>query len=170
MHPASCPEGPCLGTGVGRVWTLWLARVTRPFLRQRCCQIPRRSGCLLLPTATTMVSPGPCAPLRQGQGTRAGWGWGGFFLLPRVGRTVGGGAFPEAEPGWTPAPPCLAHPGEEYQPLLFYQETTAQILVWALNPLDYRKWRSKSAHWRVLKVLKVGGDPGPGLLAPPTLL
>ncbi|XP_053525901.1 mitochondrial sodium/calcium exchanger protein [Artibeus jamaicensis] len=45
--------------------------------------------------------------------------------------------------------------GEEYQPLLFYQETTAQILLWALNPLDYRKWRSKSARWRVLKVLKL---------------
>ncbi|KAF6083020.1 solute carrier family 8 member B1 [Phyllostomus discolor] len=45
--------------------------------------------------------------------------------------------------------------GDEYQPLLFYQETTAQILVWALNPLDYRKWRSKPAPWRVLKVLKL---------------
>lgn len=44
---------------------------------------------------------------------------------------------------------------EEYQPLLFYQETTAQILVQALNPLDCRKWRSKPAYWRVLKVLKL---------------
>ncbi|XP_015422766.1 PREDICTED: sodium/potassium/calcium exchanger 6, mitochondrial [Myotis davidii] len=44
---------------------------------------------------------------------------------------------------------------EEYQPLLFYQETTAQILVQALNPLDCRKWRNKPAYWRVLKVLKL---------------
>ncbi|XP_032732113.1 mitochondrial sodium/calcium exchanger protein isoform X2 [Lontra canadensis] len=44
---------------------------------------------------------------------------------------------------------------EEYQPLLFYQETTAQILAHALNPLDYRKWRSKSVSWRVLKVFKL---------------
>lgn len=45
--------------------------------------------------------------------------------------------------------------GEEYRPLLFYQETTAQILVQALNPLDYRKWRNKSAYWRALKVFKL---------------
>ncbi|XP_029777155.1 mitochondrial sodium/calcium exchanger protein isoform X1 [Suricata suricatta] len=45
--------------------------------------------------------------------------------------------------------------GEEYRPLLFYQETTAQILVQALNPLDYRKWRNKSASWRALKVFKL---------------
>ncbi|XP_039092400.1 mitochondrial sodium/calcium exchanger protein isoform X2 [Hyaena hyaena] len=44
---------------------------------------------------------------------------------------------------------------EEYRPLLFYQETTAQILAQALNPLDYRKWRNKSAYWRVLKVFKL---------------
>ncbi|XP_042818421.1 mitochondrial sodium/calcium exchanger protein isoform X6 [Panthera tigris] len=43
---------------------------------------------------------------------------------------------------------------EEYRPLLFYQETTAQILARALNPLDYRKWRNKSVYWRALKVLK----------------
>nr|KAF6266974.1 solute carrier family 8 member B1 [Pipistrellus kuhlii] len=47
---------------------------------------------------------------------------------------------------------------EEYQPLLFYQETTAQILVQALNPLDCRKWRSKPAYWRVLKVLKLPAE------------
>lgn len=44
---------------------------------------------------------------------------------------------------------------EEYRPLLFYQETTAQILAHALNPLDYRKWRSKSVSWRALKVFKL---------------
>lgn len=57
-----------------------------------------------------------------------------------------------------PVPPHLVHPGEECQALLFYQETTAQILVRALNPLDYRKWRYKPAYWKVLKVLKVGGE------------
>ncbi|VFV46638.1 sodium potassium calcium exchanger 6 [Lynx pardinus] len=44
---------------------------------------------------------------------------------------------------------------EEYRPLLLYQETTAQILARALNPLDYRKWRNKSMYWRALKVLKL---------------
>ncbi|XP_052510696.1 mitochondrial sodium/calcium exchanger protein [Budorcas taxicolor] len=45
--------------------------------------------------------------------------------------------------------------GEEYRPLLLYPETTAQILVQALNPLDYRKWRTKPTYWRVLKVFKL---------------
>ncbi|XP_065760627.1 mitochondrial sodium/calcium exchanger protein [Muntiacus reevesi] len=45
--------------------------------------------------------------------------------------------------------------GEEYRPLLLYPETTAQILVRALNPLDYRKWRTKPVYWRVLKVFKL---------------
>ncbi|XP_007936470.2 mitochondrial sodium/calcium exchanger protein [Orycteropus afer afer] len=45
--------------------------------------------------------------------------------------------------------------GDEYRPLVSYQETTAQILARALNPLDYRKWRNKSAYWRVLKVFKL---------------
>lgn len=44
---------------------------------------------------------------------------------------------------------------EEYRPLIFYQETTAHILVQALNPLDYRKWRNKSAYWKALKVFKL---------------
>lgn len=44
---------------------------------------------------------------------------------------------------------------EEYQPLLLCQETTPQILVRALNPVDYRKWRNKPAYWRVLKVFKL---------------
>ncbi|XP_063470611.1 mitochondrial sodium/calcium exchanger protein isoform X2 [Symphalangus syndactylus] len=45
--------------------------------------------------------------------------------------------------------------GDEYRPLVFYQETTAQILVRALNPLDYMKWRRKSAYWKALKVFKL---------------
>ncbi|XP_037673206.1 mitochondrial sodium/calcium exchanger protein [Choloepus didactylus] len=45
--------------------------------------------------------------------------------------------------------------GDEYRPLLLCPESTAEILVQALNPLDYRKWRSKSAYWRVLKVFKI---------------
>ncbi|XP_016058586.1 PREDICTED: sodium/potassium/calcium exchanger 6, mitochondrial isoform X2 [Miniopterus natalensis] len=44
---------------------------------------------------------------------------------------------------------------QEYQPLLFDQESTAQILVQALSPLDCRKWKSKPVHWRALKVLKL---------------
>ncbi|XP_069922349.1 mitochondrial sodium/calcium exchanger protein isoform X1 [Oryctolagus cuniculus] len=44
--------------------------------------------------------------------------------------------------------------GDEYRPL-FSQETTAEILAGALNPLDYRKWRNKPASWRALKVLKL---------------
>ncbi|KAK2503958.1 hypothetical protein MC885_008353 [Smutsia gigantea] len=44
---------------------------------------------------------------------------------------------------------------EEYRPLIFYQETTAHILAQALNPLDYRKWRNKSAYWKALKVFKL---------------
>ncbi|XP_074526097.1 mitochondrial sodium/calcium exchanger protein isoform X1 [Halichoeres trimaculatus] len=42
----------------------------------------------------------------------------------------------------------------EYRPLLPYSETTAQILLSALNPVDSRKWRRKSWRWRTLKVLK----------------
>lgn len=44
--------------------------------------------------------------------------------------------------------------GDEYRPL-FSQETTAEILAGALNPLDYRKWGNKPASWRALKVLKL---------------
>ncbi|XP_045390720.1 mitochondrial sodium/calcium exchanger protein isoform X5 [Lemur catta] len=44
--------------------------------------------------------------------------------------------------------------GDEYRPLL-YRETTAVILARALNPLDLRQWRSKSAYWRALKVFKL---------------
>lgn len=45
--------------------------------------------------------------------------------------------------------------GDEYRPLLLGQETTVQILIQALNPLDYRKWRTQSISWRVLKVVKL---------------
>nr|XP_030716339.1 mitochondrial sodium/calcium exchanger protein isoform X1 [Globicephala melas] len=45
--------------------------------------------------------------------------------------------------------------GEEYRPLFFYQKTTAQILLQALNPLNYRKWRTKPVYWRALKAFKL---------------
>ncbi|GAB1290099.1 Mitochondrial sodium/calcium exchanger protein [Apodemus speciosus] len=45
--------------------------------------------------------------------------------------------------------------GDEYRPLLLGQETTAQILIQALNPLDYSKWRTQSRSWRLLKVVKL---------------
>ena len=70
-----------------------------------------------------------------------------------------GEGFPEAEPATDTCLSPLAPPGEEYRPLLLYPETTAQILVQALNPLDYRKWRTKPMYWRVLKVFKVRGGP-----------
>uniref|UniRef100_A0A8C9Q9Z9 Solute carrier family 8 member B1 n=1 Tax=Spermophilus dauricus TaxID=99837 RepID=A0A8C9Q9Z9_SPEDA len=45
--------------------------------------------------------------------------------------------------------------GDEFRPLFNQEESTACILVHALNPLDLRAWRSKSVSWRALKVLKV---------------
>ncbi|XP_018524183.1 mitochondrial sodium/calcium exchanger protein [Lates calcarifer] len=42
----------------------------------------------------------------------------------------------------------------EYRPLLPYSESTSQILLSSLNPVDNRKWRRKSWSWRVLKLLK----------------
>ncbi|NXE51012.1 NCLX protein, partial [Casuarius casuarius] len=45
--------------------------------------------------------------------------------------------------------------GEEYRPLLPYQETSLRILAAALSPVDYRKWRRKPCYWRLFKVLKV---------------
>lgn len=42
----------------------------------------------------------------------------------------------------------------EYRPLLPYSESTSQILLSSLNPVDHRKWRRKSWKWRALKVLK----------------
>ncbi|XP_072244113.1 mitochondrial sodium/calcium exchanger protein isoform X1 [Leuresthes tenuis] len=43
----------------------------------------------------------------------------------------------------------------EYRPLLPYSESTSQILLSSLNPVDSRKWRRKPWSWRVLKVLKM---------------
>ncbi|XP_006874099.1 PREDICTED: sodium/potassium/calcium exchanger 6, mitochondrial [Chrysochloris asiatica] len=45
--------------------------------------------------------------------------------------------------------------GVEYQLLVAYPETTANILAQALNPLDFRRWRNESAYWRTLKVFKL---------------
>ncbi|XP_025893214.1 mitochondrial sodium/calcium exchanger protein [Nothoprocta perdicaria] len=45
--------------------------------------------------------------------------------------------------------------GEEYRPLLPYQEGSLRILAAALSPVDYRKWRRKPWYWRLFKVLKV---------------
>ncbi|XP_035021527.2 mitochondrial sodium/calcium exchanger protein [Hippoglossus stenolepis] len=42
----------------------------------------------------------------------------------------------------------------EYRPLLPYSESTSQILLSSLNPVDNRKWRRKPWGWRVLKALK----------------
>uniref|UniRef100_A0A3B4GMW9 Solute carrier family 8 member B1 n=1 Tax=Pundamilia nyererei TaxID=303518 RepID=A0A3B4GMW9_9CICH len=42
----------------------------------------------------------------------------------------------------------------EYRPLLPYSESTSQILLSSLNPVDNRRWRRKSWKWKVLKVLK----------------
>ncbi|XP_068095761.1 mitochondrial sodium/calcium exchanger protein [Hyperolius riggenbachi] len=45
--------------------------------------------------------------------------------------------------------------GDEYQPLLALQQSTWQILVESLNPVDARKWRLKRWHWKTLKAVKV---------------
>ncbi|XP_056889062.1 mitochondrial sodium/calcium exchanger protein [Takifugu flavidus] len=42
----------------------------------------------------------------------------------------------------------------EYRPLLPSTESTCQILLTSLNPVDSRKWRRKPWSWRVFKVLK----------------
>lgn len=42
----------------------------------------------------------------------------------------------------------------EYRPLLPYSESTSEILLSSLNPVDNRKWRRKSWTWRALKVVK----------------
>ncbi|XP_077377105.1 mitochondrial sodium/calcium exchanger protein isoform X3 [Festucalex cinctus] len=42
----------------------------------------------------------------------------------------------------------------EYRPLLQYPESTSQILLSSLNPVDNRQWRRKNWKWRVIKVLK----------------
>lgn len=50
----------------------------------------------------------------------------------------------------------------EYRPLLPYTESTSQILLTSLNPVDSRKWRRKPWSWRVVKVLKVCRIPDSG--------
>ncbi|KAL4646495.1 sodium/potassium/calcium exchanger 6, mitochondrial isoform X1 [Arapaima gigas] len=59
----------------------------------------------------------------------------------------------------TPPPPesvCVCVFTEsEYQPLLPYTESTAQIFFRSLNPVDIRKWRRKSWLWRTFKVIKI---------------
>uniref|UniRef100_A0A8C9VMC1 Solute carrier family 8 member B1 n=1 Tax=Scleropages formosus TaxID=113540 RepID=A0A8C9VMC1_SCLFO len=46
-------------------------------------------------------------------------------------------------------------PESEYQPLLPYTESTTQIFLGSLNPVDGRKWRRKPWYWRALKVVKI---------------
>ncbi|XP_048841688.1 LOW QUALITY PROTEIN: mitochondrial sodium/calcium exchanger protein-like [Brienomyrus brachyistius] len=43
----------------------------------------------------------------------------------------------------------------EYQPLLTCMESTSQIFLKSLNPVDIRKWRRKPLYWRAFKVIKV---------------
>ncbi|XP_067329365.1 mitochondrial sodium/calcium exchanger protein [Anolis sagrei] len=45
--------------------------------------------------------------------------------------------------------------GEEYQALLPSEESTFQILIRSVNPLDYRKWRRKPCYWRLIKAFKL---------------
>ncbi|MEQ2297661.1 hypothetical protein AMECASPLE_036851 [Ameca splendens] len=42
----------------------------------------------------------------------------------------------------------------EYSPLLPYSESTSEILLSSLNPVDNRQWRRKPWTWKVLKVVK----------------
>ncbi|XP_077456347.1 mitochondrial sodium/calcium exchanger protein [Stigmatopora argus] len=42
----------------------------------------------------------------------------------------------------------------EYRPLLQYTESTWQIFLTSINPVDNRKWRRKNWKWRVVKVVK----------------
>ncbi|XP_032434274.1 mitochondrial sodium/calcium exchanger protein isoform X1 [Xiphophorus hellerii] len=42
----------------------------------------------------------------------------------------------------------------EYRPLLPYSESTSEILLSSLNPVDNRKWRRKPWTWKVVKVVK----------------
>ncbi|XP_029366162.1 mitochondrial sodium/calcium exchanger protein [Echeneis naucrates] len=56
--------------------------------------------------------------------------------------------------------PCLTggtvqhEDGSEYSLLQTHSESTSQIFLSSLNPIDNRKWRRKSRRWKVLKVLK----------------
>ncbi|CAL9708313.1 unnamed protein product [Knipowitschia caucasica] len=42
----------------------------------------------------------------------------------------------------------------EYRPLLPYSESTRDILLSSLNPIESSKWRRKSTKWKVFKILK----------------
>ncbi|XP_063752954.1 mitochondrial sodium/calcium exchanger protein isoform X2 [Eleginops maclovinus] len=42
----------------------------------------------------------------------------------------------------------------EYSPLLPYSESTSQIMLSSMNPVDSNKWRRKPWSWRALKILK----------------
>lgn len=56
-------------------------------------------------------------------------------------------------PWWARVCVCVSE--SEYRPLLPSTESTSQILLTSLNPVDSRKWRRKPWSWRVFKVLKV---------------
>ncbi|XP_036382810.1 mitochondrial sodium/calcium exchanger protein isoform X1 [Megalops cyprinoides] len=43
----------------------------------------------------------------------------------------------------------------EYQPLLPYTESTSQIFLNSINPVDSRKWRRKPWYWKAIKVIKL---------------
>ena len=50
---------------------------------------------------------------------------------------------------------CVCVSESEYRPLLPFTESTSQIFLSSLNPVDNRKWRRKPWSWKVFKVLKV---------------
>uniref|UniRef100_A0A8C9VR04 Solute carrier family 8 member B1 n=1 Tax=Scleropages formosus TaxID=113540 RepID=A0A8C9VR04_SCLFO len=65
---------------------------------------------------------------------------------------------PAHVPGTTssePRVPVCYRTESEYQPLLPYTESTTQIFLGSLNPVDGRKWRRKPWYWRALKVVKI---------------
>ncbi|XP_029960380.1 mitochondrial sodium/calcium exchanger protein isoform X2 [Salarias fasciatus] len=57
-------------------------------------------------------------------------------------------------PGFLPAS-LLQEYESEYTPLLTSSESTVQILLRSLNPVDSRQWRRKPWNWKVFKVLKI---------------
>lgn len=53
------------------------------------------------------------------------------------------------------SPRFIPHEYEtEYRPLLPYSESTSQILLCSLNPIDSGKWRRKPLKWKAFKILK----------------
>ncbi|XP_040272560.1 mitochondrial sodium/calcium exchanger protein [Bufo bufo] len=60
----------------------------------------------------------------------------------------------DTEENSTPTPHGSEY-GDEYQPLLPVQNTTWQILLEGINPVDSRKWRQKRWYWKILKSFKV---------------